>query len=170
MNSSKKTIKNNLKVILILLCFVGITNSEAIGQIEAIDLRTAGGKEIGRLSYLGEMNFSITEINPSPEDTISSETYYRISYKDYRYSRIYSVESFYIDNYQSLLDFKKLVIDAFNTKERGYARSFKMGNDFITVARFRSFGITSVKILVSNKGYSTDIMRKQWEKIFRNVN
>lgn len=119
---------------------------------------------ISEQKFGGQVHFRLLEI----ED--ENNHYYILLYKDYRYPRLYSLEELIIDNKESLFDIRNLIIEGFESDDREFERTFRLGDQIVTVSKMRQFRRTGILLYIDGQGHTGALDRSRWERLFENVN
>lgn len=93
------------------------------------------------------------------------EPFYRIRFKDFRYPNIEAWEYFIIDNKESLLDLRDLLIGA-TDEARDYTISFEMAGEVLTIARTTGGGSM---IMVGSGAHTNGYGKRHWERLFSGI-
>ena len=127
-------------------------------QITPIE-RSTEENRINRLTIAFTTQAFLYEIVREGEDP-----FYRIRFKDFRYPNIEAWDYFIIDNKQSLLDLRDLVLNALN-EDRDYTVSFEMAGEVLTVARIGS----RVMIMVGDGPRTNGYSERHWNRLFEGI-
>jgi hypothetical protein len=119
---------------------------------------------IGEISVALEMQFQVVKKKSEDRDS-----YYLITYKDFRYPNIYSLQSVIISNEETIQDLKRIIMEMFDNSDRNMELSFKLEGETATLYKRSELGITIVTLWVYQKGYTNSFTKRQWERAFQNL-
>jgi hypothetical protein len=147
-----------LAIVLFLFC------PHAYSQIEGVQVRTSSDEtRIGRIFSGTEKQLEIVK------KTGEEETFYQITYKDFRYPRIYSTQFIRISNEETLQDLRRIIFEMFDSSERKMEVSFEIEGQTAMLSKDRLIGYTGVTLLVYEKGWTGNFSRRNWERAFENL-
>jgi hypothetical protein len=156
------TLRSTMRVLFFLVTWFFLLSAPAYSQIEVM---TAPEETvIGRISVALQMQFEVVKKQSEDRDS-----YFVITYKDYRYPNIYSLQSVIISNEETIQDLNRIIMEMFDNSDRNMELSFKLESETATLYKRRELGITIVTLWVYQKGYTNSFTRRQWERAFENL-
>lgn len=161
--------KTIIKLATILLFVLILTPITSTAQITVLD--TGTDEVIGSHSVGLYPKTMIIEL--SMGISAEQDTTYTLTYRDGSYSHIFSYESIYFSDKETLLQFKDIVMSVFkdeNRKNKEYEVNFTLPgsrgeNILATVKTHRSMGITTSWLFINNQGHIAEVERN-WTKVF----
>jgi hypothetical protein len=157
-----------MKISTLLILLFTVLTHQLVAQIDVIQTGVEF-KEVAFYRVAGEKQIILRELIVKNDEDKGNFPRYQLTYKDFRYSRIYALQHFNIDNKESLMDMKKLIAEGFASSDNKYSVTFKMEDDVITIARTKSLGQDLIYLVVGGKGFSNQLTKRQWENFFQQV-
>lgn len=160
--------KTLIKLITLSLFVLILTPITSTAQITILD--TGTDEVIG--SHSTGLSGIVT-LELSMRISAEQDSTYTLTYRDGTYNHIYSYESIFFYDKETLLQFKDIVMSVFkneNRRNRDYEVSFTLPgsrgeNILATVKTHRTMGVTYSWLFINNQGHIAEVERN-WTKVF----